>query len=173
MKHLCTALFVGACLAMAAPVFAETKVTLNGVHLCCAACVRGVEKVIAGVDGATVEVNAKGKTVAVTAKDDATAQKAIDALAEAGFYGKSSNDKIAIKTVTAPNGKVARLVLEGAHNCCNSCAAELKKTCKKVEGVAETAIQARTSSFVIEGNFEPNEVLQALNNAGFFVRPKQ
>ena len=41
-------------LAFVASSPAETKVTLNGVHLCCKSCVTGVEKAVSKVKGASV-----------------------------------------------------------------------------------------------------------------------
>lgn len=173
MKRLFGITLLAVCATVTGPAFGETNVTLKDVHICCTSCVRAVEKVIAGVEGATVKVDRETQSVALTAANDAVAQKAVDALALAGFYGKSNNDKIAIKTVAAPNGKVQRLVVLGAHNCCNSCTVALKRVCGKVDGVTATEISPRTNSFVVEGSFEPNQLLGALRDAGFFARPKE
>jgi hypothetical protein len=46
-------------------------------------------------------------TVVLTAGDDAAAQKALDALAAAGFYGSTENQKLEVKAVSdVPQGKV-------------------------------------------------------------------
>ena len=70
---------------------ADTKVELKGTHLCCGQCVKAVGDVLGKIDGVTGKCDQKAGTVSITAKDDATAQKALDALAAAGFHGTTDN----------------------------------------------------------------------------------
>ena len=99
---------------------AETKVEVKGVHLCCPACVKGVGNALKGVDGVKGVCDNKAGTVTLTAADEATVQKGIDALAAAGFHGQLDTNK-AVKYPSdsgATKGKVKSLTLEGIHNCC-------------------------------------------------------
>src|SRR5689334_18802176 len=100
---------------------AETKVTVSGTHLCCGACVKAVDTTLKDIPGVKFETDQSAKTIAITADSDATAQKAIDALGEAGFYGKLDNDKIKYKPVQSGSAAVEKIEVSGIHNCCGQC----------------------------------------------------
>ena len=154
--------------------FADTTVTLENVHLCCGQCVGAVGKVLKSIDGVTGKCDQKGKKVTITATDDATAQKAVDALVEAGFYGRSNQTpRLSSRRSNAPKGKVTKLELTGIHNCCGQCTTAIKKTVTKVDGVTDTDITNKATTFTVEGNFEPAAVIQAMLDAGFTVRIKK
>jgi len=160
-------------LLLAGAAQAETKVTIKGVHLCCGMCVTAVEDATANITGAKVECDRPAKTVTVTAPDIQTAQKTLDALADAGFHGKVDGTEVAFKPVDVRPGKVEKLELSGLHNCCGQCAKILKATLKDVEGVTSDTIKAKEGSFAVEGNFEAAKVVEALLNAGFHVTVKK
>jgi mercuric ion binding protein len=147
---------------------ADTKVTLSGVHLCCGACVSIAKKAVSKLEGVSVTPNQDARTIVINAADDAGAAAALKALSEAGFYGKSDNDKLAI-TYKSPKGKVEKLEVAGAHNCCGACAKALKKVVTGVAGVTAIDIKPKTKSFSVTGNFEQSDVIQALNDAGFYA----
>src|SRR5580692_6278431 len=89
MRRLRTGLvLLSAAGMLGAAALAETKVEVSNVHICCGACVKGVGKAVKSVEGITVACDQKAKTVTITAPDDATAQKGIEALAAAGFHGR-------------------------------------------------------------------------------------
>ena len=70
-------------LAVAGAARSETKVEVKKVHLCCPACVSAVGGILKKVDGVTdPKCDREGKTVTFTAKDDETAKKAVQALAD-------------------------------------------------------------------------------------------
>ncbi|HXX92191.1 MAG TPA: heavy-metal-associated domain-containing protein [Planctomycetota bacterium] len=170
MKSIGRTLLVAAsCLAVLVAAKRETKVELKGVHICCGAC----EKAIGGVlDGAGVKGTCdKGAgTVTFTASDDAGAQKALDALAAAGFHGTSSA-KISIHDDSgAKAGKVATLTLTGAHNCCGACCKALKGIVGKVEGVKSEDIKPKEKTFTVTGDFDAAALVKALNDGGFHVK---
>src|SRR4051794_12135109 len=79
---------------------AESSVKLTDVHLCCQSCVKGVDKAVAKVEGAKATSDMDEKTVSLTAPDNATLQKAVDALVAAGYYGKSSDAAIKLNAET-------------------------------------------------------------------------
>src|SRR5262249_22806296 len=108
--------------ALAAFAQAESTVKLSNVHLCCKSCVKGVDKAIGTVQGASATSDADARTVAIPAPDDATAQKAVDALVAAGYYGASDNAGIKVTSATgAKDGKVSSLTVSGVHLCCPKC----------------------------------------------------
>lgn len=157
--------------AMAGFAHAETKVELKGVHLCCPACVNGVAKVLKGIDGVTGKCNQKAKTVTITAKDDETAQKALDALAAAGFHGDTGNEKLAQKDDSgASAGKVKSITVSGVHNCCGACCKAIKTAVKGVSGVTGDTAKPKENTFEVTGDFDAQELVKALNAAGFHVK---
>ena len=166
-------LAIGSWLLMSSAANAETKVTLSGVHLCCPQCITAVKKTLGEVKGVTSLPDQKARTIAITADDDEAAQKAINALADAGFCGKLDNDKLKNKKVDVEKGNVKRLELAGIHNCCGQCNTTIKATVKSVKGTTSDTAQAKNDSFVVEGDFDAAELVNALLEAGFQVRVKK
>src|SRR3954465_10755285 len=78
---------------------AETKVTISDTHLCCGQCLKAVDSTLKDMAGVKFKSDQGAKTIEITADNDEAAQKAIDALANAGFYGKLNNDKLKYKPV--------------------------------------------------------------------------
>jgi copper chaperone CopZ len=149
---------------------AETKVELKNVHICCGACVNAANKILkaAGVEGAADQ---KKKTVTIKAADTEAAQKAVDALAAGGFHGESSDKAVTIKDDSgATTGKVDKLTVTGAHNCCPACCRAIKATVKKVEGVKDDTAKPKGATFDVTGDFDAAELVKALNAAGFHVK---
>jgi mercuric ion binding protein len=153
---------------------AETKVEVKNVHLCCGMCVAKVGAVLEKVDGITEpKCDQKGKVVTFTAKDNDTAKKAVQALADAGFHGDAGKD-LAIKDDSgAEKGKVKTITLTGAHNCCGMCNAALQATLKKVDGVTDNTAKPKESTFEVSGDFDAQDLIKALNAAGFHVKVKK
>ena len=147
---------------------------LKGTHLCCPQCVRAVEDILKKVDGVTGTCDQKAGTVTITAKDDATAQKALNALAAGGFHGTTGNDKLTIKDDSgAEKGKVKSLTLVGVHNCCGMCNGAIKKAVKAVEGVTNDTAKAKSDTFEVTGEFDAQALIKALNDAGYHVKVKK
>src|SRR6185437_7898346 len=99
---------------------AETKVTIEKTHLCCGSCVKGAQKAVTSVEGCKAACDQKAGTITITAPDDATAQKAVNALVEAGYYGAATGATLKDES-GAPAGKVTSLNVSGIHNCCQKC----------------------------------------------------
>jgi copper chaperone CopZ len=164
---------VSALLVIGAAALAETKVEVKDVHLCCGACVKGVAAALKGIEGVKAACDRDSGTVTITASDEATAQKALDALGDAGYYGTVDAKGLAIKPVSnLPSGKVKTLSLSNAHNCCKACGNAIKKTVKSVAGVTGDTVQPKTAAFEVTGDFDPAELVKALNAAGFQVKVK-
>ncbi len=153
---------------------AETKIELKGTHLCCGACVKAVGDILKKVDDVKGKCDAKAGTVTITAKDDAAAQKAIDALAAGGFHGDTGSKTITIKDDSGVKaGKVKSLELTGVHNCCGACNSAIKKALKTVDGVKGDTAKARTDTLEVTGDFDAEAVVKALNAAGFHTKVKK
>jgi copper chaperone CopZ len=166
-------LSLSACLALAAVAQAETKVTISKTHLCCGQCLTGVTAALKDVKGVTHVSDQKAKTIALVAESDEAAQRAVDALAAAGFHGKTDSEKIKYQPVKAPAGKVKRLELTGIHNCCGACTTAIKKAVAAVDGVSGNSVKAKEVTFVVEGDFSASAVVESLLDAGFQVQVKQ
>jgi periplasmic mercuric ion binding protein len=161
-------------LVLGAAVLAETKVEVKGVHLCCGACVKGVATALKGMDGVKGVSDRESETVTITASDEATAQKALDALTAAGYHGDVDAKGLTIKAESnVPSGKVKSLSLNNTHNCCKACTNAIKKAVKSVPGVTGDTTQPKTAAFEVTGDFEAAAVVKALNDAGFHVQVKE
>jgi copper chaperone CopZ len=153
---------------------AETKVELKGTHLCCGACVKAVGTILKEIDGVKPSCDTKTKTITIVAKDDETAQKALDALAAGGFHGDTGNETLKQKDDSgASAGKVKSLTLTGVHNCCGQCANAIKAAVKKVDGASADSLKGKQDTFEVTGEFDAAELVKALNAAGFHVKVKK
>jgi periplasmic mercuric ion binding protein len=160
-------------IGLVAAATAETKVEVKGVHLCCGQCVKGVGSALKKIEGVTPACNKEDKTVTITAPDDATAQKALDALGQAGYYGDTGNPNLVVKQeINLPAGKVQKLTISGIHNCCGACNKAVKGAVKSVDGVKGDTATAKSASFEVTGDFDGAAVIKALNAAGFHVEAK-
>ncbi len=86
--------------------------------------------------------------MAITAPDDATAQKGIEALAAAGYHGQLETKAVHFpRDSGATKGKVSSLTLTGIHNCCGACNKAIKTAVKKVPGVTGDTAKPKTRHF--------------------------
>jgi periplasmic mercuric ion binding protein len=159
---------------LGAAALAETKVEVTDVHLCCPGCVKAVGSALKGVEGVTGVCNQKAKTVTITAADDATAQKGIEALAAAGYHGRLETKAVHFpRDSGATKGKVSSLTLTGIHNCCGACCKAIKTAVKKVPGVTGDTAKPKGDTFEVTGDYEATELIRALHTAGFHVKVKK
>ncbi len=146
-------------------------VTISGIHLCCGACVKAVKKA-AKVDGVQAEVSEDEGTAVLTAANYEAIQKAIDEIAKAGFSGKIEDDtqagKVKFPAIKTADGNVKKLTVKHIHNCCRGCSEAIAEAVEGVEGVASHTVKAKKTEFVVEGNFNPGAVVDALEEAGFY-----
>lgn len=146
---------------------AESSAKISGVHLCCKSCVTGVNKAIDKVPGATVAVDADAETVTVTAADAATAQRAVDALVAAGYFGKSDNPQVKVADNSgAKDAKVASLTVNEVHLCCGKCVTAVAKAVEKVPGVTSHTAVKGVKTFEVKGDFSPKALFAAIQAAG-------
>jgi copper chaperone CopZ len=167
MKRILTLASVLAAFAWSAQA-ANTSVKLSNVHLCCNGCVKGVDKALSSVTGATAQCDKDAGTATITAPDEATAQKAVDAIVAAGYFGTSSDPAIKVAAKSgAKKGKVQSLKVTGVHLCCNQCVTSVNDALTKVKGVKGNTAAKGVESFEVTGDFKAKPVFAALNKAGF------
>ncbi|MGB0581428.1 MAG: heavy-metal-associated domain-containing protein [Limisphaerales bacterium] len=140
-------------LAAISPALAETTVKLNGVHLCCGGCVKGIEKAVSKLDGTSVECDRQAGTVVVKAGDDAAAKKALAAIGRAGYYGTSENAKLKIPGRKAKDTKVTDQRVGGVHLCCGSCVKAVDRVVAKLDGASGHDAKKGAKTFTVKGNY--------------------
>jgi periplasmic mercuric ion binding protein len=151
----------------------ETTVVLKGVHLCCEACVEGVGVALKGVRGVKFQCDMGNRTVTLTGDDDAV-QKALDAVAAAGYHGDTGNERLAMKPPNnVPQGKVKSLKVSGIHNCCWPCCQAIKEAVQSVAGVSGDTAKSEATAFEVTGDFDAAALVKALNAAGFNAQVKE
>jgi copper chaperone CopZ len=162
-------------LASAAPAWAETKVELKRVHMCCDGCSGEVEEILGKVQGVKdVKVDQEANTAKFTAADVKTAQKAVDALAAAGFHGDTGTKEFAFKDDSGvAKGKVKSLTVTGFHNSCGGCVKSFREAIKAVPGVKGDTAKPKIGTAEVTGDFDPAALVEALNKRGFHVRVKK
>jgi copper chaperone CopZ len=149
---------------------ADYSLTLSNVHLCCNSCVKDANAAVTPAMGASAAADKASRTIKITASSQASAQKAVDALVAAGFYGEPSDPKIQMGAVTAPDAHVHSLKVSGVHLCCNKCVSTVNKTVAKVPGVKGTTASKDADSYEITGDFNAREAVNALTAAGFAAK---
>jgi copper chaperone CopZ len=146
-------------------------VTISELHICCGGCVKAIQKA-ASIDGVQVQVLEDDKAATLTANGYADAQRSIDALAKAGFYGTIEDDtlvgKVQFPPIRTPEDNVKKLVVRHIHNCCNGCSEAIVAAIESVDGVSSNTVKPKAESFAVEGNFDAGAVVSALQEAGFY-----
>ncbi len=146
---------------------ADVTVKLSKVHLCCQGCVNGAKKAVADINHITCAADQKDSTVTLTGPDNATVQKAADALVKAGYFGVSSDAAIKLSDNSGAKGaKVQSMEISGVHLCCPKCVTAVDKAVKSVEGVKGHTADKNVKSFTVTGEFNDQDVLVALQKAG-------
>jgi copper chaperone CopZ len=159
--------------AQAADDKAVSKVTLTDMHICCKSCQTAIEKAVANVPEAKCKVDTGSESTVITANNNQSLQKAVDEILKAGFAGKADNKDIKIAPIKVSDEKVAKLEIEHVHNCCSKCTDTLKDVLKDVKGVKSSTLANKKTSFVVEGDFAPSDVVKALVKAGFYPELKK
>ncbi len=154
--------------AFAGPVrAASTTVKISNVHLCCNSCVKGIDRAIAKVQGASAASDKDAGTVAITAPDTATAQKAVNAIVAAGYFGTTSDAGIQIQDKSgAKDEKVKSLAVNNVHLCCAKCVKAVNAAISGVKGVSGNTAEKDAETFSVTGDFNAKDVFAALNKAG-------
>lgn len=167
MKSLLLSIIAAGALATGA-LAADTSVTLNNVHMCCAHCAKDAQKAVASAKGASAVCDTTAHTVVITAPDATVAQQAVDALVKAGFYGQPSDASVKVNAETGAKGeKVQTLKVAEVHLCCPKCVKGVNAALKDVPGVTGNTAQKGATSFDVTGDFTDSDVMAALQKAGY------
>ena len=141
--------------------------------MCCDGCADEVAAVLGKVEGISgVATDKKATTATFTAADAKAAQKALDALAAAGFHGDPGAGKgYAFRDDSgAKSGTIKALTVNGFHNSCGGCVKSLRDAIKDVKGVTGVTAKAKVSTAEVTGEFDAADLVKALNKAGFHVK---
>jgi copper chaperone CopZ len=146
---------------------ADVTVTLTKTHMCCDKCVNTAQKTVSLVDGCSAVADKTEHTVVITAPDGATAQKAVDSLVKAGFYGEMKEDTCKVTADTGAKGeKVQKVTIKGVHLCCPKCVKATHEAISAVPGVTGDTAAKGVESFEVTGDFKDSDVIAALQKAG-------
>lgn len=145
---------------------ADVSSKISNVHLCCKGCVNGVEKAVGEVEGAKAEVDAEGGTVTLSGPDNATVQKAANALVKAGYFGKAEGGVTLDAGTGATGQNVQSLRIEGVHLCCGKCVKAVDRAVKSVPGAKEHNAVKGAKSFDVTGDFNDKDLFSALQKEG-------
>jgi hypothetical protein len=149
----------------------EVAVPLERIHLCCEDCVEGVQRAVISAGATGLETDQGNNTVIVYAPDNATAQRAVNAMVAAGFFGISKNPDVKVTADTgAKDAKVTSTEIEGVHLCCETCTESVKDAVTSVPGVKSLTATVGANGFKILGDFNEKGVLDALLAAGFSAK---
>ena len=177
MVKVGVAILAAAGLALAAAHEPVVKIEIKGMHLCCGGCEGAAKGAIESGGGKDVATDKAGGSLTFSAANDAAAQKALDKLSAAGFWGTIESKTVALKddsgTVLPPKAKpihVSSAVLKGAHNCCDGCNRALKEAMKSVEGNESDDAKPKEASFTVKGNYDPAALIKAIHNAGYHAK---
>jgi copper chaperone CopZ len=148
------------------------EVQVTGVHICCGACVKGVEKALKDVTGVSkVSGDREAKTVRFTAADDKAAAAGIEALAKAGFHGTAKHGEATLEFPASgakKDAKAGQVKISQVHLCCAACVRAADEALKKVSGVSTVTADREASSIEVTGeNVSVEALVKALNDAGF------
>ncbi|WP_161602409.1 heavy-metal-associated domain-containing protein [Tautonia marina] len=151
----------------------EKTITLEGVHLCCGACVRAVDEAAKPIEGVTVTCDQDLGTVVMVSKDVKALQRTLDAITAAGYHGTPDSDLVIVKDDSGATDKpVETLTLTGLHNCCRGCAVAVQEALGEVEGIETIKAEPRSTTVTLSGKVIPLAAVEALNAAGFHVKVK-
>jgi copper chaperone CopZ len=151
----------------------KVTVTVTEMHVCCKGCIGAIEKAVAKAPGVEAKVEEEsgeeGEGMAtLTAANYEQIQKAVDEIAKAGFHGDLDSDKVKFPPNNAPEANVKQLEIANIHNCCPGCVKSIKGALEGVKGVTKSTIEPKKATFMIEGDFSPKEVVEKLQEAGFY-----
>ena len=155
---------------------AADKVKIGAMHMCCPICEKTIYDTLKKVKGVTAaKVNRSGNECSFTAADRKTAEEAIKALIDQGYWGfyKINSADYHPDVGTIKEGqKFDKIVFDQVHLCCNACGVSIGNTVEIGQPKGLDAEQNdfnranKTATFFGEG-MDPAEMLKLMHNAGF------
>lgn len=167
-----TVLLITATFLLTLPLAAETKASLADMHICCKSCVKGIQKTTASMNGVKLEIDQDAGITTIIADTKELAQKAIDAIAAAGYHASVKTEGFTMASTAPASAKVKTITIANAHNCCNSCTKDIQEALKTVPGVTGNSVKAKATEFTVEGDFDAKALVLALEKAGYHVQAK-
>jgi periplasmic mercuric ion binding protein len=148
---------------------------VKGMHLCCNGCNGAATGALNS--GGAKDASASSGSVTFMASNDGAAQKALDKLTAAGFWGTIESKTVRLNddsgTVLPPKAKPVKIssgTWKGAHNCCDGCNKALKAAIKTVEGVESEDCAANKATFIVKGAYNPSDLVKAIHDAGYHAK---
>ncbi|MBL9153730.1 MAG: hypothetical protein JNK37_14650 [Verrucomicrobiales bacterium] len=145
----------------------ETTVVLAGAHLCCGGCRDGVMTAVAGIEGLTVEI--QSGNIHLKGGSGDLVKKGLDAIAGAGYYGVSDNEKVKMDPIEAEDDEKAKdsISVSGVHLCCGKCVRAIDDVVAAIQGAESHTAKVDATSFTIRGEgMKASAVLAALREEG-------
>ncbi len=178
MRVTKVAAMLGLLVGMSAATIQAGEVTVEGVHLCCGACLKAVGAAFEKVEGASeVKCDRDAKTVTFQAADNKGVKAGLRALTKAGFHGTAKHDdkKVGMPKSGAKKGdKADEVVLTGVHLCCGMCVKAADEAVKKGAKDGEVTVDKDAKTVTVTGkDINVMAVVNALNKAGFHGKIKK
>ncbi|MBL8995633.1 MAG: cation transporter [Spirochaetia bacterium] len=164
--------FIASTLLLTTSLFAETKVALADMHICCKTCAKGIQKATTSMNGVKLEIDQDAGTTTIIADSKELAQKAIDAIAAVGYHASVKTEGFSMASAAPASAKVKTITIANAHNCCGSCTKDIQEALKTVPGVTGNTAKAKATEFTVEGDFDAKALVLALEKAGYHVQAK-
>jgi copper chaperone CopZ len=146
-------------------------VTVMNIHLCCDKCVKAIEQAARGGDVQS-QVDKAERMITLTAPRYEDVERSLESIARLGLSGTIEDDteagRIAFPEIRTPDHNVKQLTVRHIYNCCPACSNAIITAIESVEGVQSHTVKPRQTSFVVEGDFDPGDVVEALCEAGFY-----
>jgi copper chaperone CopZ len=167
MRITCTLLLF--CLASYSLHGAEgVAIPIERVHICCDECVEGVRSAVTSAGATDLLSDQDTSRLVIFAPDTATAKRAVKAMVDAGYFGRSRNPEVPITADTgAKDATVKSTEIEGVHLCCSSCVEQAKGALVAVPGVKSVEASTHQPTIQIKGEFNEKAALDALLDVGF------
>ena len=142
-----------------------------GTHICCDKAKEDFVKA-AGSAGVSAEIVDRLAQGVLKARSSMDAQKAVDALVNAGFHGdivsKSGDTDVQFYITKSRPEKVSSAKFAFANPvCCESAAAKISVAAKGVSGVESAEVAEGAYDLTVTGSFDPEDVLSVLRSYGF------
>jgi copper chaperone CopZ len=156
-----------ALIALLACAVQADEVKFSKVHLCCNGCEKAAVKAGTSVEGVKVAVDQDAETLTLSGSSKADLQKAANAVAAAGFYGKSGDADVKMRAKTGAKGnKVSSLQVTGVHLCCGACVKAVARAVEATPGATGHTARKQAKTFEVTGSFTDRDFFKALRDNG-------
>jgi copper chaperone CopZ len=146
----------------------RVAIPIERVHICCDECVEGVRTAVTSAGATDLLSDQDTSRLVIFAPDTATGRKAVKAMVDAGYFGRSRNPEVPVTADTgAKDAIVKSTAIEGVHLCCSSCVEQAKGALVAVPGVKSVEASTHQATIQVRGEFNEKAALDALLDVGF------